>query len=345
MPPYLGQGACSGMRDGINIGWKVDLILRGLADDSLLDTVEAERKPHVTTITHNAIMLGKIANEHDPERARERDEKLRMAPPSIPLTPNVLGGLIAAGTALAGTIWPQGNIGFNGETGRFDTVIGNGFVLLANTSATGALGAARLHALRKLDCHIVAIDDPRFQDLDGVYGTYFSENGIAAFIGRPDFVVFGSVAQLDSLPDLVDRLLDGLQRPRARRWRHSLGHRRRAGSSAGCRRLPAGSRLGLRIGRGRRACAAPVAQRHAARDRQHARADGMSRRGVGHEIHRRYHARWTRPPTKLSGSSRRQSSSACKGILTGSGHQQRPCASAIAPAWRHVPALGLADRR
>lgn len=213
MPPYLSQGACSGMRDGINIGWKVDLILRGLADDSLLDTVEAERKPHVTTITHNAIMLGKIANEHDPERARERDEKLRTAPPSIPLTPNVLGGLIAAGTALAGTIWPQGNIGFNGETGRFDTVIGNGFVLLANTSATGALGAARLHALRKLDCHIVAIDDPRFQDLDGVYGTYFSENGIAAFIGRPDFVVFGSVAQLDSLPDLIDRLLDGLQRP------------------------------------------------------------------------------------------------------------------------------------
>lgn len=213
MPPYLGQGACSGMRDGINIGWKLDLILRGLADGSLLDTVEAERKPHVTTITHNAIMLGKIANEHDPERARQRDEKLRSAPPSIPLTPNVLGGLIAAETALAGTIWPQGNIGFNGETGRFDTVVGNGFLLLANTSTTNALGTTRLNALKQLGCRMIALDDPGFQDLDGVYAGYFSENGIAAFIARPDFVVFGSVSQLGDLPDLIDRMLDGLQRP------------------------------------------------------------------------------------------------------------------------------------
>lgn len=211
MPPYLGQGACSGMRDGLNIGWKLDLILRGLADESLLDTVETERKPHVTTITRNAITLGEIANEHDPERARERDEKLRKSPPSIPHTPNVLAGLIAGDTALAGTIWPQGNIGFDGEIGRFDTVIGNGFVLVATTSVAGVLGSVRTDALNELGCHVVTLDDPRFHDLDNVYGRYFNENGIAAFVARPDFVVFGSASHLDSLPDLIDRLLAGLQ--------------------------------------------------------------------------------------------------------------------------------------
>ncbi|RAF62461.1 3-(3-hydroxyphenyl)propionate hydroxylase, partial [Burkholderia multivorans] len=43
MPPYMGQGACSGMRDGLTLAWKLDLVLRGFADDAFLDTYEAER--------------------------------------------------------------------------------------------------------------------------------------------------------------------------------------------------------------------------------------------------------------------------------------------------------------
>ena len=38
MPPYLGQGACSGIRDSANLAWKLDLVLRGRAGESLLDT-------------------------------------------------------------------------------------------------------------------------------------------------------------------------------------------------------------------------------------------------------------------------------------------------------------------
>ena len=44
-PPFLGQGLCSGLRDAANVAWKLDLVLRGLAPERLLDTVDTERQP------------------------------------------------------------------------------------------------------------------------------------------------------------------------------------------------------------------------------------------------------------------------------------------------------------
>ena len=44
-PPTGGFGMNSGIQDSHNLAWKLDLVLRGLAEDSLLDTYEAERRP------------------------------------------------------------------------------------------------------------------------------------------------------------------------------------------------------------------------------------------------------------------------------------------------------------
>ena len=45
MPPWGGQGANSGVADAYNLAWKLAMVLKGQARDTLLETYEAERIP------------------------------------------------------------------------------------------------------------------------------------------------------------------------------------------------------------------------------------------------------------------------------------------------------------
>ena len=45
MPPFLGQGMCSGIRDAQNIAFKLDAVLRGLLAMELLDTYQRSASP------------------------------------------------------------------------------------------------------------------------------------------------------------------------------------------------------------------------------------------------------------------------------------------------------------
>jgi 3-(3-hydroxy-phenyl)propionate hydroxylase len=60
MPPFMGQGMCSGARDAHNIAWKLDLVLRCLAAPDCLDTYEQERSPHVQVVTRMAVIAGQF---------------------------------------------------------------------------------------------------------------------------------------------------------------------------------------------------------------------------------------------------------------------------------------------
>ena len=75
-PPFTGQGMCQGIRDVANLSWKLEYVLRGKADDALLDTYEMERSPHVRRLTGIIKDIGAVICERDPGRARERDRRL-----------------------------------------------------------------------------------------------------------------------------------------------------------------------------------------------------------------------------------------------------------------------------
>jgi 3-(3-hydroxy-phenyl)propionate hydroxylase len=207
MPPYLGQGACSGIRDATNLAWKLHLVLGGLAPDALLDTYESERRPHVTALTHAAIGLGKVANTHDTEAAAARDAAFFAGevPPPPPFPP-LSGGVLRQGTdAPVGTLTPQGRIRLaDGRTGRLDDLTGYGFTLVTAEDPAEALGPERLARLERLGCAVVALDT--VDDLDGRHREYLQLLGAVAYLARPDFVLFGTAADRTDLGALVDDL-------------------------------------------------------------------------------------------------------------------------------------------
>jgi len=63
MPPFLGQGLCSGIRDAANLAWKLRLVDDGAADAALLDTYGAERLPHAAGVVAHAVDTGRLIDE------------------------------------------------------------------------------------------------------------------------------------------------------------------------------------------------------------------------------------------------------------------------------------------
>lgn len=60
MPPFMGQGLCSGVRDAANLAWKLAAVCRDGADEALLATYEAERRPHVEAVIDLSIGAGRL---------------------------------------------------------------------------------------------------------------------------------------------------------------------------------------------------------------------------------------------------------------------------------------------
>ena len=217
MMPYMGQGACSGMRDGINLAWKLDLVLSGRAAPALLDSYEAERRPHAQQIMEMSLFLGQVTNESDPQKAAARDEAFRTnTMPPMPPFPKVEQGVVhreADGSLLActGIPGPQGQVRRCGTEGRLDDVVGHGFLLVAYEDPMPFLDAGQRAFLAQLGCHTVVLAGGEgapgaVTELEGEMSGFMAAHGLQAYIARPDFVVFGSVSNLGGLAALVDDL-------------------------------------------------------------------------------------------------------------------------------------------
>lgn len=59
MPPFMGQGMCSGVRDAANLAWKLAEVVQGRSPDALLDTYQAERRPHAEAVIALSIEAGR----------------------------------------------------------------------------------------------------------------------------------------------------------------------------------------------------------------------------------------------------------------------------------------------
>jgi 3-(3-hydroxy-phenyl)propionate hydroxylase len=57
-PPFIGQGMGAGLRDAMNLAWKLAGVVSGWLTDSVLDTYEQERLPHVRYLIRFALAMG-----------------------------------------------------------------------------------------------------------------------------------------------------------------------------------------------------------------------------------------------------------------------------------------------
>ncbi|MEM5399364.1 bifunctional 3-(3-hydroxy-phenyl)propionate/3-hydroxycinnamic acid hydroxylase [Paraburkholderia unamae] len=77
MPVWQGQGYNSGIRDANNLGWKLAMVAKGLADGRLLDSYTVERRAHARSMIHLSEVAGDIFAPTTRFGARFRDTFVR----------------------------------------------------------------------------------------------------------------------------------------------------------------------------------------------------------------------------------------------------------------------------
>lgn len=63
MPPFMGQGLNSGMRDAANLAWKMSFVKHERLPASFLNTYSIERVPHVRSIVAHAVDVGRLIDQ------------------------------------------------------------------------------------------------------------------------------------------------------------------------------------------------------------------------------------------------------------------------------------------
>lgn len=213
MPPFMGQGMCSGIRDAANLSWKIALVLSGRAAETLLDSYCEERKPHVADLIRLSVEVGRLSCTTDPEAARKRDEALLGgARPPAQQFPGLIAGVImpkpnAAEAALVGALGPQSLIRLNDRTGRADDLLGYGWHLICAGDVSAHLSSSSQALLESLCARTIDVSAGS-ADVTGYYRRYFELHGVSAIIVRPDFYIYG-VAEA---PERLNAALEGLGR-------------------------------------------------------------------------------------------------------------------------------------
>lgn len=210
MPPFAGQGMCSGIRDAANLAWKLDLVLDGLVDESVLATYDEERRPNASAAIEFSIELGKVICVADPDEAAARDAALSAgydgSVSHAPPLPGIEAGIVASGSPCAGQLFPQGHLGDR----LFDDVHGAGWRCVTDSSLAAEspddLDPDLIGWFAGLHGEVVDVAG-RSDDLH----RWFVDHDVRWALQRPDFHLYGTAADISGAEGLLLSLRSRLE--------------------------------------------------------------------------------------------------------------------------------------
>ncbi len=181
-PPFLGQGMCAGMRDAANLAWKLAAVIKTNAPDSLLDTYESERLPHVRTFIDLAVKLGAVLQETDRAAAASRDRRFEAGAEMFDFPQPQLGpGCRQEAPPPVGTIFPQPRLAdgrlMDEAIGRRFAVVGDAAllenlhtdaVLLPEVGLDWLAGHKKRAAVLRPDRYVFAVANDRAELVDAI---------------------------------------------------------------------------------------------------------------------------------------------------------------------------------
>ncbi|MEC8643290.1 MAG: bifunctional 3-(3-hydroxy-phenyl)propionate/3-hydroxycinnamic acid hydroxylase [Pseudomonadota bacterium] len=178
MPPFLGQGMCTGIRDAANLAWKLAAILKWGASQSLLDSYEMERRDHARIYIETAVRVGEMMNSAKTAEALTH----AIRPDGSAQMQSINRGLERAigpgGDSFAGMRMPQPRLSdgqwlSDAMDGRF-AIIGRG-TALQDTNLQSSGMALVINA-----------------DEHGEVADMLDRLAVASVVVRPDFYCFGA---------------------------------------------------------------------------------------------------------------------------------------------------------
>lgn len=217
MPPFAGEGMCAGLRDVMNLSWRLDLILKDVATPDLLDSYSSERAVHARWFIDFSVDLGRVICVTDPEEATKRDETLKAAlaeqlksGPVQPYDAKLGPGVWDEESPRAGFPSRQGQVVYRGRIGRFDEAVGRGWILLSRADAEQAVSERSRELLGRMGGRALTVGAPGATadvfDPDGTYLGWFEELAVQHVLVRPDFYTAGTVRPDQDVDALVERV-------------------------------------------------------------------------------------------------------------------------------------------
>jgi 2-polyprenyl-6-methoxyphenol hydroxylase-like FAD-dependent oxidoreductase len=200
MPPFMGAGMGTGIRDVTNISWKLNLLLKNKAKEGILDTYQKERHSHAKWTIAQTVTIGQVI-EGFCAAAEGKDYKPKG--PSYDVNfPHIPSGIYSdPADMITGVPIPQPILIKNDKKEMLDRVIDETFAVLTKESNLDLTEKAK-SIIDLLSIKLVTIEPT--EDSEERLKTVFEK--YKAVLVRPDKYTYGGVEDISSLSEMIESL-------------------------------------------------------------------------------------------------------------------------------------------